>query len=78
MIKAAQIKKTTVTIADVNVAQITALTATLDDGTQIAFNSNVSVGDWLVTDTTTGDVVVVPYTEFRSKEADFLPSPVSL
>lgn len=68
MPKNVQLKKTTVTIVDVQAAQITALTATLDDGAQIAVTTPVVVGDWVITNPQTGEVSILSDAEFQAEE----------
>lgn len=68
MPKVTQIKKTITTIIDVTAAQVTAITATLDDGTQVPVSAPVAVGDWLVTDAQTGEVSIVSDADFQAEE----------
>ncbi|WP_347989490.1 hypothetical protein [Methylomonas sp. AM2-LC] len=50
-------------------AQITGLTATLDDGTTIPVSGPVSVGDWAVEDTTSTVVSVLAAKTYASELA---------
>ncbi len=64
--KTVQLKK--ITLVEVQAAQIVALTATLDDGSQIAVTTPVVIGDWNITNPQTGEVSILSDAEFQTEE----------
>ena len=64
--KKVQLKKTT--LVEVQAAQIVALTATLDDGSQVAVTAHAVIGDWHTTNPTTGEVSILSDAEFQAEE----------
>lgn len=62
--KTVQLRKTT--LIDVQAAQITALNATLDDGSQVALPASAVVGDWLITNEV-GEVSILTDADFQAE-----------
>lgn len=62
--KTVQLRKTT--LIDVQAAQITALNATLDDGSQVALSAPAVVGDWLITNEA-GEVSILTDADFQAE-----------